>query len=188
MTARLKSKLPELLLEAFSVMLAVLVALAADSWREDRQNRELAELARARILEEVRGNLEEVRGTRADHAALIEALSSEISALEAGADSAQIGFNFALLSSAAWQTAQVTRATQFLDFDWVRRVATLYHLQELYDQRQAAVVEIMGTMGGGPEQAAATLREIGGRIRIVLELQNGLMEAYEELLAETPAD
>ena len=105
--------------------------------------------------------------------------------MEAGADSAEVGFSFALLSSAAWQTAQVTRATQFLDFDWVRRVARLYHLQELYDDRQAAVVDMMGTIGGEPEEAADMLDSLGGSIRIVLSLQDGLIDAYEQLLEES---
>ncbi|MEN8185397.1 MAG: hypothetical protein ABFS46_23010, partial [Myxococcota bacterium] len=186
MAGRLKSRLPELLLEAFSVMLAVLVALAVDQWREGRANQELAASARASILDEARGNLEELRSTHADHVAMLEALASEVNELEAGADSAVIGFNLALLSAAAWQTAQVTRATQFLDFDWVRRIAQLYHLQELYDDRQAAVVDMMGTIGGEPEEAAEKLQAVGARIRIVLSLQDGLIDAYERVLADDP--
>ncbi|MEJ2336583.1 MAG: hypothetical protein P8Y26_13275 [Gemmatimonadales bacterium] len=165
MPGRLRSKLPELLVEAFSVMLAVLVALAVDEWRQSRADEELAALARASI-------------------AVLEALAGEVATLAGGADSAEIGFNFALLSSAAWQTAQVTRATQFLDFDWVRRIARLYHLQELYDDRQAAVVDMMGTIGGEPDEAAEMLQAIGGRIRIVLSLQDGLIDAYEQVLQE----
>lgn len=184
MPGRLRSKLPELLVEAFSVMLAVLVALAVDEWRQSRADEELAALARASILDEARGNLEEIRSTRADHVAVLEALAGEVATLAGGADSAEIGFNFALLSSAAWQTAQVTRATQFLDFDWVRRIARLYHLQELYDDRQAAVVDMMGTIGGEPDEAAEMLQAIGGRIRIVLSLQDGLIDAYEQVLQE----
>ncbi len=169
-------------------MLAVLVALAVDAWREDRTNQVLADLARTSILDEARGNLEEIQSTRADHIAVLEALASEVATLEGGGDSAQVGFNFALLSSAAWQTAQVTRATQFLDFDWVRRIARLYHLQELYDDRQAAVVDMMGAIGGEPEEAAKQLETIGGRIRIVLSLQDGLIDAYEQVLAEAAGD
>lgn len=189
MPGRLRSKLPELAVEAFSVMLAVLVALGVDAWREDRANQELAARARTSILDEARGNLEEIQGTRDDHIALLEALAGEVASLVSGGDSAEVEFNFALLSSAAWQTAQVTRATQFLDFDWVRRIARLYHLQELYDDRQAAVVDMMGTIGGEPEEAAEMLQAVGGRIRIVLSLQEGLIDAYEQVLEEAaPTD
>jgi hypothetical protein len=49
---RLREKLPELLLEAVSVVFAVLLALAVDEWREPRSRNTLA--ARASILEEIR--------------------------------------------------------------------------------------------------------------------------------------
>jgi hypothetical protein len=61
-------------------------------------------------------------------------------------------------------------------------------LQELYDDRQAAVVDMMGAMGGEPEEAAKQLETIGGRIRIVLSLQDGLIDAYEQVLAEAAGD
>lgn len=76
-------------------MLAVLVALAVDGWREERANQELATLARTSILDEARGNLEEIQSRRADHIAVLEALVGEVATLEGGGDSAQIGFNFA---------------------------------------------------------------------------------------------
>ena len=184
MSGRLRSRLPELLLEAFSVMLAVLLALAVDEWREVRANRELSALARASILGEVRGNLQELHDTRPDHVAALEALTADVEAIEVGGASAEVGFNFALLSSAAWQTAQVTRATQFLEFEWVQRVARLYDLQTLYDDAQAGVVEMMGTIGGRPEEAARAVQALASRIRIVLTLQDGLMAACDSVLAE----
>lgn len=78
----------------------------------------------------------------------------------------------------------MTRATQFLDFDWVRRVARLYHLQELYDDRQAAVVDMTGAISGEPVEAAEQLEIIGGRSRVVLSLQDGLIEAHEPVLEQ----
>ena len=45
-------------------------------------------------------------------------------------------------------------------------------------------MDMMGAIGGEPEEAAEQLETIGGRIRIVLSLQDGLIEAYEELLEE----
>ncbi len=155
MAGRLKSKLPELAVEGFSVMLAVLLALAADSWREDRANRELAALARASVLEEVRGNLAELEDTREDHVSLLERLVRDIDELDAGGTSAEVGFSFALISSAAWQTAQVTRATQF--------------------------------RGRDPGEVARRLEAVAARVQIVLDLQEGLMDAYRAALEDAPA-
>ncbi len=52
----LRRKLPELLVEGFSVALAVLLALAVDEWRENRSNLELAQRAEASIMAEVGSN------------------------------------------------------------------------------------------------------------------------------------
>ncbi len=188
MPGRLRSKLPELVVEGFSVMLAVLLALAADSWREDRANRELAVRARASVLEEVRGNLAELNDTREDHVALLERLVRDIDELDAGGTSAEVGFSFALLSSAAWQTAQVTRATQFLDFEWVRRMAQLYDAQELFEDNQAAVVDLVAEIRGrDPGEVARRLEAVAARAQIVLNLQEGLMDAYRAALEDAPA-
>jgi hypothetical protein len=68
---RLREKLPELLLEAASVVFAVLLALAVDEWRETRSRNALAARARASILEEIRGNATELRNTRDNNRALL---------------------------------------------------------------------------------------------------------------------
>jgi hypothetical protein len=141
-------------------MLAVLLALAADSWREDRAN----------------------------HVALLERLVRDIDELDAGGTSAEVGFSFALLSSAAWQTAQVTRATQFLDFEWVRRMAQLYDAQELFEDNQAAVVDLVAEIRGrDPGEVARRLEAVAARAQIVLNLQEGLMDAYRAALEDAPA-
>lgn len=168
-------------------MLAVLLALAADSWREERANQELARQARASIVEEVRANLAELEGTRPDHVALLDRLVREIDELDAGGTSAEVGFSFALLSSAAWQTAQVTRATQFLDFEWVRRTAQLYEAQDLYADNQASVVDLVAAIRGRDSgEVARRLEAVAARVQIVLNLQEGLIDAYRSALEEDP--
>ena len=164
-------------------MLAVLLALGADAWREDRANRELADRARASILEEVRGNLAELEETLENHEAFLDSLADQIEGLRAGAFSAEVDFSLALLSSAAWQTAQVTRASQYLDFEWVRSMAQLYDAQELYEDGQAAVLDLIAAIGGDdPEEVAARLEDVAARLQIVLKLQESLMGLYRQAL------
>lgn len=181
---RLRERIPELLVEAFSVMLAVLVALAVDAWREDRSNRELAERAQASIVEEIQTNRAELASAADSNDELLGQLGRY---LNDGDEDALSGFDFSfsLLTSAAWQTAQMTRAAHFLDFDWVTRVARLYDLQELYDRAQSAVVDEFGA--GGPDEAQLEefLRKLQARISLAATLQDELLEAYEEVLTES---
>jgi len=58
----LRAKLPEILLEAASVLVAVLLAFAVDEWRDAREKRQLADRARSTVVAELRVNREELRG------------------------------------------------------------------------------------------------------------------------------
>jgi hypothetical protein len=184
MGGRLRSRIPELTVEAFSVMLAVLIALGVDEWRENRANQELAATAQANILEEIEGNRDELAGVGDLNTALLERIAGYIEGAEStAADSLSVEFEFALLSTAAWQTAQVTRAAHFLDFDWMSRVARLYNLQELYDRSQTAVVEHMSLGEVPDEELPQFLRTLQARVALVTTLHNGLAQEYADLLA-----
>jgi hypothetical protein len=183
---RLVEKLPELLLEAASVMFAVLVALAVDEWRDDRANMELAARARESILAEVETNRAELLDGRADNEAMLGTLEEGLRQLKEGREGRiSIDFSFALLSAAAWQTAQVTQATHFMEFDWVTRVARLYDMQDVYDGSQTAILERISGFGNiSDENAEEHLRGLTGRLLILLEFQDSLLEGYAEILGE----
>ncbi|MEA2558845.1 MAG: hypothetical protein QOH06_349 [Acidobacteriota bacterium] len=186
---RLREKLPELLLEAASVVFAVLLALAVDEWRETRSRNALAAHAQASILEEIRTNETELRNTRDKNRALLQQIENGLlQIMEKRDTSLQFNFEIALLSSAAWNTAQMTQAANFLDFDWVRRVSKVYELQGVYVTSQSAVVdrisgisEILGN-GNDPRRMLNILAE---RLRVALRIQDSLLEEYGKVLAAT---
>lgn len=182
---RLREKLPELILEAVSVVFAVLLALGVDEWRETRSRNALAERARASILEEIRSNEAELRRTRDANRALqqkIEETLLEVQRRE-GEPSLELNFQIALLSSASWQTAQMTQAANFLDFDWVRRVSNVYELQDLYLTSQSAVVDrISGISEILEDNPQRMLNIIAERLRVNLQTQDSLLEEYGKIL------
>lgn len=182
---RLREKLPELLLEAVSVVFAVLLALAVDEWRETRSRNALAERARAGILEEIRSNETELRNTRDNNRALLKQIEEAQSQLAQKRNTAlQFHFEIALLSSAAWNTAQMTQAANYLDFDWLRRVSNVHELQGLYVTSQSAVVDrlsgISEIVGNDPRRMLDIIAE---RLRVALVTQDSLLEEYAKLLA-----
>jgi len=181
---RLREKLPELLLEAASVVFAVLLALAVDEWRETRSRNALAERARASILEEIRSNESELRNTRDANRALLQRIEETLLQVQQRRE-ASMNFNFkiALLSSASWHTAQMTQAANLLDFDWVRRASKVYELQGLYVTSQSAVVDrisgISEILEGDPRRMLTIIAE---RLRVSLRLQDSLLEEYGKVL------
>jgi hypothetical protein len=170
-------------LEAFSVVFAVLVALGVDQWREDQENAQLAEQAIQSIVTEIRSNQEEFafanEANRVVMARLQEA-ASDPELLEFG-----VQFEYSLLSEAAWQTAQMTRAAHFIEYETVQRVARLYDLQTLFDEGQAGMLEFISGMS---ELASTEPTRIPvlmlGRLQVVMELGDGLNQAYDSVLEE----
>ena len=147
--SRLRKKIPEIILEAVSIIFAVLLALAVNEWREDRQNTKLAERAQQGVLKEIASNHTELVANRADNVTMLDSLNAGLARikLEAGGR-LSVEFSLSLLSSSAWKAAQATLAIHFLSFEWVERISKLYGLQELYERHQADLVGTIATAGG----------------------------------------
>lgn len=175
--------------ESVFIVIAVLVALAVDEWWEERENEQLAERALHAIVEEIRRNraeLEPSEGTP-PYAQQMQALQAALDAYDQGRspDGLGVTWDVGVLSSAAWETAQVTRATQFLPIRQVVDIAQLYELQDQYAARQDALValisELDAHMADDPETALKVLR---GRFGLAQQLHAAMTVGYACALVE----
>ena len=81
---RLRERLPEILLEAFSVLVAVLLAFAVEEWRDDRELAQRADEARVAIVAEIARNERELAGVQQDLQTTLEALENAAKATREG--------------------------------------------------------------------------------------------------------
>lgn len=181
----LRDKAPELLVEAASVMFAVLLALAVDSWQEERREQRRADRARESIVAEIASNRAEVSRAVAQSDTIRRDIARVAARIEQS-DSGMVELNlqFPILSAAAWTTAQTTGATQPLPFDWLLRVAQIYETQAVYARTSSELLDRFGDAitrlesGEGPG-ALASLRSwlnIGSSVAITL------LAAYDTVL------
>jgi hypothetical protein len=183
---QLRHKLPEILLEAASVVLAILLAFGVDQWREDRSRREMAERARATIMSELRANRAELQGTTRLNGERIAVMEQQIAMLQKKqAKSLDTGMNLSQLSSAAFQAAQSTQAIQFIDFEWLVRVGRVYELQKTYLQAQdTALNEVsmsLGVLQSG-EEPLPVIQRVKARLVTAQQLGTSLVKAYDEVI------
>ena len=119
-------------------------------------------------------------------------MARNLEEIEAGLSSeVRVDFSYSLLSSAAWQTAQVTQAAHYLEYEWIIRVSRLYDLQEQFRESQSAILDQIGDFGAtaaGAGDMGPMLRALRGRMGIVVGLQDGLIGAYETVLEEAVAE
>lgn len=185
---RLRDKLPEILLEAGSVVFALLLAYGVDQWREERGHREMARRAHDTILAELRANRDELRGTHASNRANLEQLQAQITLFrQKNGTSLTTGMGLAQLSGAAFQAAQSTQALQFVDFGWLVRIGRVYELQKTYVVAQESALGEVSASGGaiaGGDDALRVMEHIKSRLATAQQLADGLLHAYDEALAK----
>ena len=190
---RLRERWPEILIEAGSVLLAVLLAFAVDEWRDARNKRELARRAQQSILAEIRANRDELRGTFDANTRQLQSLQQTLDRFGASPDtthaSVSLGFHAAQLSDAAWETARTTQAAQLLPFDWIVEVARVYETQALYKTAQLDMLQ--RTRSAAAEFARAPrpvqiVEPLHSELETFQSLADQLLKKYDEALSRPP--
>jgi putative cell wall-binding protein len=186
---RFREKLPELLLEAASVVFAVLLALGVDEWRENRSRQALAMRAMDSIVRELQANRRELANIQQVNKPELDRINEQVKALEkAVVREIGVSLQLAQLSSAAWQTTQSTEALQLLEFEWLVDVAGTYELQRLVVQTQSDIVPRISEILAAEtqRQRLTQMRHLSSRISVLMMLSTQLTTAYDQVLAKAP--
>lgn len=124
-----------LIFEFISVSFAVLIALLVNQWREDHNNGKLAEKAIYNIKQELQENKDVLAILIPSHQSTLSQIDSVIEKKENNnsSDDSIISINVTLISSSAWEMAEITNAIFYLDFDDANKMAKVYNLQSYYE-------------------------------------------------------
>lgn len=187
LSARLAEKLPEILIEAASVVFALLLALALNQWNERRELRERGDAVRAAIRAELVENRAEIASTKGNLAEIQTHLRDVIAGKETAEHELTVNLGVSLLSAAAWHAALATQASETIDFEWMTKVAKIYELQDNYRHVQAAAVDQLTSIpAGGDKDAKAIAASLIARIDGLAQLADGLSKAYDDELGPMP--
>lgn len=188
LSTRLAERLPEILIEAASVVFALLLALALNQWNERRELRERGAAVRAAIRAELSENRAEIDSARPHLAEIRRQLRDAVDGKAAAAHELTVDLGVSLLSAAAWRAALATQATQTIDFKWMTNVAKIYELQDNYLHVQAAAVDQLTSIpAGGDKDAKAIAASLIARMDGLAQLADGLAKAYDDELGPMPA-
>ena len=183
----MRKRFPDLVVEAGMIFLAVVLALAAEEWRENRDRQALADRALYSVVEEVRSNLDELERSAPSNIARLEAARAVLEEMEAGDESGDvdIGLEVSLLSTAAWQSAQMSQAVHYFDLDAMRQLSEVYEIQEMYDRMQTGMVDGMGDlMRIAREDPEAAVRQGVSGVGMLVGFQETLAETYRHTLEQ----
>src|SRR5918999_2492495 len=187
-----------ILLEAFFVVLGVVLALAANEWRQGQAARRSAATALASVREELEANRQSVLPSVQYHLRLSDTLGVIRRQAAARGDSASLpsprvfseGFvHPAQLLSTAWEAAAATEAVRHMAHDDVLVLARIYEQQRRYATQSEQIgsliyAEIFARGMGGMIRNYANLHSI---IAALWFRECELLLGYDRTLAELRA-
>jgi hypothetical protein len=141
--ARIGEKLPEIIIEAIFLTVAVLTAFAIDAWRLERQQQSDTAIAMASIRAELRENQASVKATLADIKSSLKAITPLIEQKPLAGSSFKVGFSLALLSTASWTMAQNNQSLTHVGSKQSTDLAKLYELQAWFNEAQRRALHVI---------------------------------------------
>lgn len=183
--------LPRVIVESVLIVFSVLLALALDSWREERGHRRQAATARLEILNELRANGDAVAESLQYHSGLLEALRA------LPADSSppppqlfSRGFvSAAQISRTAWDSASETGALAHLAYDDVLLFSRAYAQQERYSEQTRSIGQVIYAelFRGGHESIVSNHRNLATIIGTFVYRERQLLQRYDAILGGSPS-
>lgn len=187
MTEKTKDSIKSALFEAGFVVLGVLLALAANEWRQARADDEQSRQALVTIVEELKANRTAISASMEYHTGLMQVLWAEHEDdwVPSMRDFSR-GFIFpARVSRTAWDSASETGAIAKTDFSLVVEISGIYAQQERYEAQARSIGEVIygELFRGGTEAVARNYRNLGGIISTFAYREKELLARYDETLA-----
>ncbi|HOX26068.1 MAG TPA: hypothetical protein PLL30_09105 [Candidatus Krumholzibacteria bacterium] len=174
------------LFEAFFVVLGVVLALAANEWRQDRADRAHADRALAAIAEELRSNREGVLAAGEYHEERMSRIygrGPQEPRLEAR-DFPRGFISPARVFRTAWDTAGETGALEHLDYAKVLALSRVYASQDRYEHQARTAGELIYAelFRGGTEAIVANQGNLAMVIGTFAYRERELVAEYDSLL------
>jgi len=186
-----KLKLRTVAVEAASIVLAVLLALAVDEWREDRSHQELADSAIRNIVIELKSN-QELLGLI--HVNNVETLKIMDESSEQGQedDEQNEGRNFIpgiQLIDTAWEALMSTGTSAYIDYDTILSLSATYSMQRVYKDTgwkmtsAAMNVAAYATVLGSEVDNENFQQQFISYFRMLVDIEDSLLKSYEASIA-----
>ncbi|MEO1368486.1 MAG: hypothetical protein AAFX50_15035 [Acidobacteriota bacterium] len=172
--------------EATWVMLAVLLAFAADQWREGQGHKKLADRALRGIVEEIRANRGTVSYFLPRHEALRANLPDRPEDWTPPAfEDEENRFDPIVLRDTAWRTALETNALVHIDYQTVRLLTDAYTFQEAYAELTRDLLRTSFDLDRhDPSRLEANFEATRFFLYIFVENEKALLQTYDRVLAE----
>lgn len=184
-TAQGKRSFLRLAGEALWILLAVLLALAADQWRENQANKRLAKRALDGVIEEMEGNRGVLARILPSHQRLLESMPDDVEDWRPPSiEDENNRFDPIFFRDTAWRTALETQALVHLDYQVVRTLTEVYTFQGAYAELNRDLIRSSFSLDAyDPQRLEAQFGMTRYFLFIFVANEQKLLEVYDEALS-----
>ena len=188
--ARPRRSVGGLLLEVFFIVLGVMIALAANEWREQRALDTRTNTALENIRLEILRNQQTMQQRLPYHEALRDSLENYLPELR-GVSFQQVserrlgmqrGLFFLLVYDAAWQAALTSEVLSNVDYETLTVLSTIYQVQAYLKTVEERTAGIMTPANLQRENLYFAFLLFRPTIRDIVGLEQNLLSLYDEAL------
>ena len=181
-----RSSIKKALLEIFSIVLAVLLALGVSEWQEDRRESELAAIALENVRTELESNRTTLEVIHKNNTKTIAAAKLDDESEQDGEDQQFIpGIQ---MRSAAWSAFLSAGISNYIDYDLVVALSNAYAIQGVYKQTGLSLVEAsmsisaMATVQKVDVDSQSFQEQFMSYFEMILAMEASLLEGYGDVL------
>ena len=181
--------------EFMSIVIAVVLAMTLTEWRQDYLNKQLAEKSFANIVEEIQENLGDLRSDSVqiakDRSFMTEWVKTWVAKDSLPTFSAS--FSLSILSTAAYEVAQLNQSMTHLDNEQNMNIAEIYGLQTFYASKASEIFDLMGELQAvaiKPEsdEFFEVVQKLRYRLNLVFNTVRAYIRASEDFLDQYPVE
>ncbi|WP_286262051.1 hypothetical protein [Thalassotalea atypica] len=182
-------RVPDILLESFFIVVALLLALALDQWRDEQKGLELAKNAKSAIYAELTDNKQKLDDKIIAHEKILEAINSYIKKVdekESNANELEFEYTMVLISSSAWNSAKMTQVVQSFSFKEITSFSQMYQMQDLYLSNQDKIIDKVMEMGELKEdELHGFAKGLSHRLAILIEINKSFSKGLESVITQS---
>jgi hypothetical protein len=134
----------DILLESFFIIVALLLALGLDQWRDEQKELKLAEKMKAAIYAELTSNNERLNDLVIPQKKLFKMIQLRIQQKDdKGSNPEELEFQYTMLnlSNSVWGSAKMTEAFHSFSFDEMRHFSQIYQIEDLILSHQEKLMD-----------------------------------------------
>ncbi len=185
-----KSSLATLTIQILSIIFGILLALSLNEWKESRNNEHLALTTLRNFKEELASNKRAIEAAMKDQQTFLESLQKQSGQPETKKEKTITlpEINMPDVVTTAWETALVTKATVYIDYDLISSLAELYLQQKwLLSLEDKVFQTILSPYSYEKKNSENLVRSLYVSLKNIMQVEGKLLAMYDTALKKIEA-